>query len=214
MVSGIIGKKIGMTQIFTDDGTMVPVTAIEAGPCVVTQVKSVDVDGYKSVQLGFEESKRLNKPEKGHLKKLGSFRHLREFKHQDTAGIELGQKVNIDILQPGDIVDIVGISKGRGFAGVVKRHGFSGGPKTHGQSDRHRAPGSIGGGTDPGRVFKGQRMAGHMGNVRVTVRNLKVIKSDPDRNLLLIRGAVPGAPNGLLMIKKVGGKGSSANMET
>jgi len=202
MVSGILGKKIGATQIFAEDGAVVPVTAIEAGPCTVTQVKSMDSDGYNAVQLGFGESKRLNKPERGHLKKLGAFRHLREFRSEDIAGIEPGQKVSIDIFQPGDIVDVVGTSKGRGFAGVVKRHGFSGGPKTHGQSDRHRAPGSIGGGTDPGMVWKGLRMAGHMGNARVTVRNLKVIKADPDRNLLLVRGAVPGARNGLLIIKK------------
>ncbi|MCL0041160.1 50S ribosomal protein L3 [Dehalococcoidia bacterium] len=202
MVPGILGKKIGMTQIFAEDGTVVPVTAIEAGPCMVTQVKSMDTDGYNAVQLGFGESRRLNRPETGHLKKLGAFRHLREFRLEDTAAIKPGQKVSVDIFQSGDIVDVVGTSKGRGFAGVVKRHHFGGGPKTHGQSDRHRAPGSIGGGTDPGKVFKGQRMAGHMGNARVTVRNLKVIKSDPDRNLLLVRGAVPGARNGLLIIKK------------
>jgi large subunit ribosomal protein L3 len=202
MISGILGKKIGMTQIFAEGGAAVPVTAIEAGPCTVTLVKSTDTDGYNAVQLGFGESKRLNKPERGHLKKLGAFRHLREFRSEDVTGIEPGQKVSIDIFQPGDVVDVVGTSKGRGFAGGVKRHGFSGGPKTHGQSDRHRAPGSIGGGTDPGRVWKGLRMAGHMGNARVTVRNLKVIKSDPDRNLLLVRGAVPGARNGLLIIKK------------
>jgi large subunit ribosomal protein L3 len=202
MIRGILGKKIGMTQIFAEGGEMVPVTAIEAGPCTVTLVKSTDTDGYNAVQLGFGESKRLNKPERGHLKKLGAFRHLREFRSEDITGIEPGQKVSIDIFQPGDIVDVAGTSKGRGFAGVVKRHGFSGGSKTHGQSDRHRAPGSIGGGTDPGRIWKGLRMAGHMGNARVTVRNLKVIKSDPDRNLLLVRGTVPGARNGLLIIKK------------
>ncbi|MBT9165545.1 MAG: 50S ribosomal protein L3 [Chloroflexi bacterium] len=202
MVFGILGKKIGMTQTFTEDGVVVPVTAIEAGPCMVTQVKSLDTDGYNAVQLGFGESRRLNRPERGHLKKLGAFRHLREFRLEDIAAIEPGQKVSVDIFQSGDIVDVVGTSKGRGFAGVVKRHHFSGGPKTHGQTDRHRAPGSVGGGTDPGKVWKGQRMAGHMGNARVTARNLKVILADPDRNLLLVRGAVPGAKNGLLIIKK------------
>ncbi len=169
---------------------------------MVTQVKSLDTDGYNAVQLGFGESRRLNRPERGHLKKLGAFRHLREFRLEDIAAIEPGQKVSVDIFQSGDIVDVVGTSKGRGFAGVVKRHHFSGGPKTHGQTDRHRAPGSVGGGTDPGKVWKGQRMAGHMGNARVTARNLKVILADPDRNLLLVRGAVPGAKNGLLIIKK------------
>ncbi|MBT9148596.1 MAG: 50S ribosomal protein L3 [Dehalococcoidia bacterium] len=202
MFSGILGKKIGMTQIFAEDGTVVPVTAIEAGPCMVTQVKSMDTDGYNAVQLGFGESRRLNRPEMGHLKKLGAFRHLREFRFEDISAIAPGQKVNADIFQSGDIVDVIGTSKGRGFAGVVKRHHFSGGPKTHGQSDRHRAPGSVGSGTDPGKVWKGQRMAGHMGNAWVTVRNLKVIMADPDRNLLLVRGAVPGARNGLLIIKK------------
>lgn len=202
MISGILGKKIGMTQIFAEDGTVVPVTAIEAGPCKVTQVKGKDVDGYNAIQLGFGESKRLNKPEKGHLKGIGAFRHLGEFRAEDVVGIEPGQNVGVDIFQPGDIVDVVGTSKGRGFAGVVKRHHFAGGSKTHGQSDRHRAPGSIGGGTDPGKVWKGQRMAGHMGNVRVTVKHLRVIQADRDRNILLLRGAVPGARNGLLIIKK------------
>ena len=202
MVSGILGKKIGMTQIFAEGGTMVSVTAIEAGPCTVTQIKSVDKEGYNAVQLGFGESKRLNKPERGHLKKFGAFKHLRELISEDISEIEIGQKVSVDVFQPGDIVDVVGTSKGRGFAGVVKRHHFAGGPKTHGQSDRHRAPGSVGGGTSPGKVFKGQRMAGHMGNARVTVKNLKVVKADPDRNLLLVRGAVPGARNGLLIINK------------
>ncbi len=202
MVSGILGKKIGMTQLFADDGAVVQVTAIEAGPCTVTQVKTLQKEGYNAVQIGFEESKRLNKPEKGHLKKLGAFRHLRELPMADVSGIEPGQKVSVDIFQPGDVINVIGTSKGRGFAGNVKRHGFSGGPKTHGQSDRHRAPGSVGGGTTPGKVWKGQRMAGHMGNVRVTVRNLKVVKADPDRNLLLVKGAVPGSRNGLLIIKK------------
>lgn len=202
MISGILGKKIGMTQIFTEDGTTVPVTAIEAGPCCVTQIKSMDKEGYNAIQLGFEESKRLNKPEKGHLRKLGSFKHLRELKTKDISGIELGQKVAVDVFQPGENIDVIGTSKGKGFAGVVKRHHFAGGPKTHGQSDRHRAPGSVGGGTTPGKVFKGQRMAGHMGNARVTVKKLQVVKVDVDRNLLLVRGAVPGARNGLLIIQK------------
>ncbi len=203
MVIGMIGKKIGMTQIFTEDGVVVPVTAIEAGPCTVTQIKTEEKEGYNAVQLGFCESKRLNKPEKGHLKDLGSFKHLREFRMDDVSEVELGEKVTVEMFEPGERVDVVGTSKGRGFAGVVKRHGFAGGPKTHGQKDRHRAPGSVGGGTYPGKTWKGQRMAGHMGNDRITVQKLEVVQANPDRNLLLIKGAIPGARNGLLLIEKV-----------
>ncbi len=202
MVNGILGKKIGMTQIFTEDGTVVPVTAIEAGPCTVIQIKTKEKEGYNAVQLGFGEAKRLNEPEKGHLKKLGSFKHLREFKMNDVSEVELGQKVTVEIFEPGERINVIGTSKGRGFAGVVKRHGFAGGPKTHGQKDRHRAPGSVGGGTYPGKTWKGQRMAGHMGNARVTVKKLEVVQANPDRNLLLIRGAVPGHRNGLVLIEK------------
>ena len=202
MLSGLIGRKIGMTQVFTEGGTVEAVTAIEAGPCTVTQIKSVDKEGYNAVQLGFGEAKRLNSPERGHLGKLGLFKHLREFRVEDTSDIELGHRIDVSLFQPGDLVDVIGVSKGKGFAGTVKRHHFAGGPKTHGQSDRHRAPGSIGAGTDPGRVLKGQKMAGHMGNRRVTVKRIKVVKADPDRNLLLVGGAVPGARNGLLEIRK------------
>lgn len=203
MVIGILGKKIGMTQVFMEDGTVVPVTAIEAGPCVVTQIKSAEKEGYNAVQLGFGETKRLNKPEKGHLKKLGSFKHLREFPLGDASEAELGQKITVEMFEAGENVSVVGTSKGRGFAGVVKRHGFAGGPKTHGQQDRHRAPGSVGGGTSPGKTWKGQRMAGHMGNERVTAKGLKVVQTNVDRNLLMVKGAVPGARNGLLLITKV-----------
>jgi len=202
MISGLIGRKIGMTQIFVEDGTMQSVTVIEAGPCTVTQIKIADKEGYDSVQVGFGLAKRLNSAEKGHLGKLGSFKHLKEFRVNDTSGIELGYQVDVGLFQPGDLVDVRGISKGRGFAGTVKRYHFAGGPKTHGQSDRHRAPGSIGAGTDPGRVLKGQKMAGHMGNQRVTVKRLRVIKTDPERNLLFVKGAAPGAVNGLLEIRK------------
>lgn len=202
MLSGLIGRKIGMTQVFTEGGTVEAVTAIEAGPCTVTQIKSVDKEGYNAVQLGFGEAKRLNSPERGHLGKLGLFKHLREFRVEDTSDIELGHRIDVSLFQPGDLVDVIGVSKGKGFAGTVKRHHFAGGPKTHGQSDRHRAPGSIGAGTDPGRVLKGHKMAGHMGNRRVTVKRIKVVKADPDRNLLLVGGAVPGARNGLLEIRK------------
>ena len=204
MIRGLIGRKIGMTQVFTEGGTVEPVTAIEAGPCVVTQIKTPAKEGYSAVQLGFSETKRLNAPERGHLGKLGLFRHLREFRVADTSGIELGHRVDVSLFQPGDAVEVTGISKGRGFAGGVKRYHFGGGPKTHGQSDRHRAPGSVGSGTDPGRVLKGLKMAGHMGNQRVTVKRLQVVKADLDRNLLLVRGAVPGARNGLLEIRKIG----------
>ncbi len=204
--NGIIGRKLGMTQVFDDAGNLQAVTAIEAGPCFVCQVKTRSRDGYDAVQLGFSETKRLNAPEKGHLKGAGrELRHLREFRIEGPESVEIGQRVDVGIFEAGDRVDVVGTSKGRGFAGVVKRHHFGGGPKTHGQSDRLRAPGSIGGTTFPGRVFKGTRMAGHMGSERVSVRNLKVIQADAGRNLLLIGGAVPGATNGLLIIRKSGG---------
>ena len=202
MVEGIIGRKIGMTQVFSEDGRVEPVTAIEAGPCFVSQIKMVKKDGYDAVQLGFGQAKRLNSPQKGHLKKVGMLKHLREFKAADIDSIEVGHRVGVDMFKVGDLVDISGTSKGRGFAGGVKRYHFAGGPKTHGQSDRHRAPGSIGAGTSPGRVWKGLRMAGHMGNRRVTVRKLKVVEADPERNLLLVRGAVPGSRKGLLTITK------------
>ena len=205
MVEGIIGRKISMTQVFGQDGRVDSVTAIEAGPCFVIQIKRVQKEGYDAVQLGFGEAKRLNQPLKGHLKKLGMLKYLREFKTSDIESIEIGHKVDVSIFKAGDVVDVSGISKGKGFAGVVKRYHFGGGPKTHGQSDRHRAPGSIGATTTPGRVLKGQRMAGHMGNERVTVRRLKVVAADPERNLLLVRGAVPGARNGLVTIRKSSG---------
>jgi len=201
MFPGIIGRKIGMTQLFREDGEIV-VTAIEAGPCFVTQVKTKEKDGYNAIQLGFGEAKRLNSPERGHLKGIGLLKHLREFRVEDVSSFTPGQKVDVDIFKPGDLVDVTGTSKGRGFAGVVKRHHFAGGPKTHGQSDRHRAPGSVGATTFPGRVLKGMRMAGHMGNARVTVRNLRVVDVDPARHLLLVEGAVPGGRNGLLLIRK------------
>ena len=206
MVQGIIGKKLGMGQVFGDKGKAEAVTAIEAGPCIVTQVKTTDKEGYNAAQLGFGQAKRLNSPQRGHLKELGQFEYLREFRVADTEAIKVGDKVDVGLFKEGDLVDVTGVSKGKGFAGVVKRHHFAGGPKTHGQSDRHRAPGSIGATTSPGRVLKGMRMAGHMGNSRVTVRHLEVYKADPERNLLLVKGAVPGARNGLLLIEKLGGK--------
>ena len=203
MIQGMIGRKIGMTQIFRDDGE-IAVSAIEVGPCFVTQVKTEANDGYNAVQLGFGETKRLNSPRKGHLKDVGQFRYLREFKVEDVKSAKVGQKVDVGMFKAGDLVDVIGVSKGKSFAGVVKRHHFAGGPKTHGQSDRHRAPGSIGATTSPGRVIKGLRMAGHMGHERVTVRNLEVIEADSSRHLLLVKGAVPGASGGLLLIEKAG----------
>jgi large subunit ribosomal protein L3 len=204
MVEGIIGKKLGMTQIFRDDGKAEAVTAIEAGPCVVIQVKTAAKEGYNAVQLGFGETKRLTSPQRGHLKELGQFRYLREFRVDDTKNIAVGDKVGVSLFKEGDVVDVTGVSKSKGFAGVVKRYGFAGGPKTHGQSDRERHPGSIGSTTFPGRVWKGLRMAGRMGGERVTARHLEVFKADADRNLLLVKGAVPGNRNGLLLIRKSG----------
>jgi len=206
MFPGFIGKKIGMTQLFRENGETFAVTAIEAGPSLVTQVKSRDKDGYDAIQVGLLEKglkeSRLTAPQKGHLRDLEPVRYLHEFRADDVGSVRRGDKVDVGFLKAGDLVDITGFSKGRGFAGVVKRHHFAGGPKTHGQTDRHRAPGSIGSTTFPGRVLKGKRMAGHMGDSRVTVRNLEVVQVDPERNLLLVKGAVPGARGRLLFIEK------------
>jgi len=275
MLNALLGRKVGMTQVFGPNGTVIPVTVIEAGPCIVTQIKTVANDGYEAVQIGFEQTtlKNVTRPALGHLghslpllraqrrrlqayqqeqraksktqsataegseqaettsedapekkdkqiekllrvqekrqrrpgPELGPFKVLREVELQSGVAsekIELGKQFDASLFTAGESVDIVGTSKGKGFQGGVKRHGFAGGPKTHGQSDRTRAPGSIGSGTTPGRVLKGTRMAGHMGNVRVTAKKLQVIQSDPERNLLLVKGSVPGANGGLLMIKK------------
>ncbi len=202
MVRGLIGRKLGMTQIFNDEGLAVPVTVIEAGPCVVTQIRTEEKDGYEAVQLGFGIAKKLNKPQQGHVKASGhQVKTLREVKADDYSSIEVGQVFTADTFAAGDLIDVSGTSKGRGFQGGMKRHGFSGGPKTHGQSDRARAPGSIGASATPGRVLKGMRMAGHMGHERVTVQNLKVIRVDTDRNLLLVEGSVPGPKQGELLIR-------------
>ena len=205
MNKGIIGKKIAMTRFFDETGNSVAATLIEAGPCVVVQVKTSETDGYRSVQLGFMEQKekRITKPLMGHFKRANVTPHkiLKEFR--DLEGdFKEGDQIRVDIFEAGEQVKIVGFSKGKGFAGVVKRHGFRGGPKTHGQSDRLRAPGSIGQSAYPKRVFKGIRMAGRMGNSKTTVRNLKVLKIFPDRNLLLIEGGVPGARNSILEIRR------------
>ncbi len=206
-MKAILGKKVGMMQIFNEQGEAVPVTVIEAGPCYVTQIKTSEQDGYYAVQLGFGEVKprRISGGEKGHLKrsKLPPLRHLREFRFRESKeGIEEGQRILADVFEEGDWVDVVGVSKGRGFTGVVKRYGFRGGPKTHGQSDRHRAPGSIGGTTHVSRVWKGTRMSGRMGGVRVSAQNLRVELVDPERNLLAVQGSVPGARGGLVIIKQ------------
>jgi large subunit ribosomal protein L3 len=204
-IHGLIGKKIGTTQVFRDDGRTDAVTVVEAGPCTVTQIKTEESDGYVGVQLGFEPMKQLNKPEAGHLKGVnGNFRVLREFGVDDVFEVELGEQIDASLFGAGDLVDATARAKGRGFQGGVKRYNFRGGPKTHGQSDRHRAPGSIGAGTTPGKVLKGQKMAGHMGNNRVTVRKLEVVEADASRNLLFIKGAVPGSRNSLVLIKKSG----------
>lgn len=261
MLSGLLGRKVGMTQVFGPNGTVIPVTVIEAGPCIVTQIKTVAHDGYEAVQIGFEQAhiKSVTRPQLGHMghklpllkaqrkrlqeyqqkrgkkeaseeeaseqqdkgitrllgiqenrqrrpgPELGPFKVLREVQLQRGASleeVELGKTFDAGLFRVGEAVDIVGTSKGKGFQGGVKRHGFSGGPKTHGQSDRHRAPGSIGSGTTPGRVLKGTRMAGRMGNARVTMKKLQIVQADPERNLLLVKGSVPGANGGLLMIKK------------
>jgi len=276
MLNGLLGRKVGMTQVFGPNGAAIPVTVIEAGPCIVTQIKTAAHDGYEAVQIGFEQTtlKNVTRPALGHLghklpllkaqrkrlqtyqqaqrgkakketteegaqteaaaesattetkdkqiqkllkvqenrqrrpgPELGPFKILREVSLQEgvaTEGLELGAKFDASLFKVGESVDIIGTSKGKGFQGGVKRHGFSGGPKTHGQSDRTRAPGSIGSGTTPGRVLKGTRMAGHMGHVRVTAKKLQVIQADAERNLLLVKGSVPGANGGLLMIRKYG----------
>ena len=204
MLQGFLGKKIGMTQIFREDGKVVPVTVIEAGPCVVTQVKTKETDGYEAVQLGYGYVKRRNKPQAGHLKNSRLSRYLREVATNDTSEFAVGQTIGVDIFETGEKVDVIGTSKGRGFAGVMKRWNFGGGPRTHGQSDRARAPGSIGGGTTPGKVYKGLKMGGHMGNRRITVKALEIIEIDAERNLLMIKGGIPGATNSLIQIRRNG----------
>ncbi len=203
MNKGLIGKKLGMTQVFSLDGA-VPVTAIQAGPCTVIQKKSAKSDGYEALQLGFgrKKAKNVTKPLQGHFKKAdkGIFQVLREFRVDSTETYEVGKEITVDIFEVGDFVDIIGVSKGKGFAGAVKRHGFKGGRMTHG-SMFHRAPGSIGASADPSRVFKGKKLPGHLGDRRVTVQNLQIFGVRPEKNLLLVKGAVPGCTNGILLIR-------------
>ena len=202
MSIGLIGRKRGMTQLFQPDGTMVAVSVLEVAPNMVTRVRTAERDGYTAVQLGTEESKRLTKPEAGQLKDLPKVATIREFRVDSVDGFEVGQTLGLgDLFADGDFVDVTGVSKGKSFAGVIKRHNFARGPKTHG-SDHHRAPGSIGPGTTPGRVYKGLKMAGHMGDQRKTVKKLRVVRADTDHNLLLVKGSLPGPRGSLILVKK------------
>lgn len=202
MIEGVLGRKLGMLQTFDKEGRLRGATVIETGPCLVTQIKTEERDGYTAVQIGFGSAKRTNKPMRGHLKQQGNLRHLREFRVDNPTQHHVGERIGAEMFEEGDLVDVTGISKGRGFAGVVKRYGFAGGPKTHGQSDRDRAPGSIGAGTSPGRVIKGKKMAGHMGTGQATVKSLKVIRVDGAKGVLIVRGAVPGNNGVLVKVRK------------
>jgi large subunit ribosomal protein L3 len=215
MSIGILGKKLGMSQFFDDEGRAVPVTVIEAGPCRITQVKTPDSDGYSAVQVGFGDvrEKLVTQPAKGHLKKSGEdlLRHLKEYRVDSTDGVELGSSVTVDAFEPGQKVDVSGDTMGRGFSGYQKRHGFSRGPMTHG-SKNHREPGSTGAGTTPGRIYPGKRMAGRYGGTKTTVKGLVVLKVDSERNLLVVKGSVPGKPGALLSIRpavRVGAKATA-----
>lgn len=202
MSIGLIGRKVGMTQLFAEDGTIVPVSVIAVEPNTVTALRTDERDGYRAVQLGTGTARKLTKPRLGQLKDLPRVRDVREFRIDDTSEYEVGQVVDISLFDAGDTVDVTGVSKGKGFAGTIKRHHFRRGPETHG-SDSHRAPGSIGGGTYPGKVFKGTGMAGRMGNQRTTIKKLTVVRTDLERQLLLIKGSIPGARNGLVLVRKV-----------
>ena len=199
-MKGIIGKKIGMTQTFSEKGEVQPVTLVQAGPCVITQIKTKSNDGYNAIQIGYETVKKANKPTSGHLQRTGNYKYLREIRVEELDELQVGQLLNVQMFSIGEIIRVTANSKGRGFAGGMKRHGFHGGPKTHGQSDRWRAPGSVGAGSTPGRVFKGKRMAGHYGNETITTRGLEVVSVDLENNILSIKGAVPGARDTLVMV--------------
>lgn len=204
MKKGLIGKKVGMTQIFDEKGMIIPVTVIEAGPCVVSQVKTVETDGYNAVQLGFGEVKdhKVNKPKAGHFAKANveAKRHLREFRLEDVSNVKVGDEVKADTFEQGEKIDVQGISKGKGFQGVIKRHGQHRGPMGHG-SMYHRRPGSMGSTSTPGRVFKGKKLPGHMGVQKITIQNLEIIKVDMDKNVLLVKGSVPGPKGAILKLK-------------
>jgi len=208
MIQGLLGRKLGMTRLFDENGVVTASTLVEAGPCFVTQLRTPERDGYLAVQLGFGDKPRPKSPEKGHLKAAGldqktGLRALREVPADSLEDVELGARVDASMFAAGEVVDVIGTSKGRGFAGVMKRHNFRGGPKTHGQSDRWRHSGSVGSGTTPGRTFKNMRMAGHLGDARVTVKNLRILSVDPERNIVALRGAIPGPKGGLVMIRKL-----------
>jgi large subunit ribosomal protein L3 len=204
-MKGILGKKIGMTQIFTEEGKVVPVTVVEAGPMNVVQVKTTDIDGYNAVQVGYSDikEKKVNKPIKGHFSKaqVDFKKHLVEFRTEDASNFNIGDELKVDLFEAGDMIDVSGVSKGKGFQGVIKRHGQSRGPETHG-SKYHRRPGSMGASSDPSRVFKGKKLPGHMGHKKVTIQNLEIVKIDTENNLLLVKGAIPGPKGGLLTIKE------------
>ena len=202
MDSGLIGRKVGMTQVFQDDGTMVAVSVLAIEPNTVTRLRTTERDGYTAVQIGTDVVRKLSKPEAGQLKDLPKVSTIREFRVDSVDDLTVGQTISLeDLFAAGDLVDVTGVSKGKGFAGHIKRHHFKRGPKTHG-SDHHRAPGSIGPGTTPGRVYRGLKMAGHMGDERVTIKKVRVIGTDPKRNLLLVKGSLPGARGGLILVKK------------
>ncbi len=200
---GILGRKVGMTQVFDENGRAVPITVVEAGPCRIAQVKTPERDGYSAIQLSYGPGRRTTKPMAGHFAKAGiePARHLVELRVDDTSDFELGAEIRSDVFDTGELVDVIGVTKGKGFAGVMKRHNFKGLSASHGTERKHRSPGSIGACATPARVFKGTRMAGQLGHSRVTTLNLRVVKADPERNLLLIRGAVPGPNGGLVMIR-------------
>jgi large subunit ribosomal protein L3 len=201
MSIGLIGRKVGMTQVFQADGTMIPVSVVAVGPNTVTRLRTPERDGYTAVQLGIEPSKKLTRPEAGQLKELPKVAVIREFRLEDVSEYSVGQTLDVNLFAVGDTIHVTGTSKGKGFAGNIKRNNFRRGPKTHG-SDHHRAPGSIGPGTTPGRVYRGMKMAGHMGDERVTVKKLRVVRVDPERNLLLVKGSVPGAAHALVLVRK------------
>jgi large subunit ribosomal protein L3 len=201
MSIGLIGRKLGMTSVFQADGTMVPVSVVAVEPNTVTRLRTTERDGYTAVQLGIEPSRRLSKPEAGQLGDLPKVATIREFRVESVDDYEVGQTLDVSLFAEGDLVDVTGVSKGKGFAGHIKRHHFKRGPKTHG-SDHHREPGSIGPGTTPGRVYKGMRMAGHLGDQQATTKKLRVVRTDPERNLVLVKGTLPGARNALILLKK------------
>ncbi|MCX7618713.1 50S ribosomal protein L3 [Tepidiforma sp.] len=203
-IEGMLGRKLGTTQVFDEQGRLRGVTAVEVGPCYVTLIRTPEKDGYAAIQVGYQEDRRLNRPETGHLRAAGGLklRHLAEFRTDGSTAYTLGDRLGVDLFEVGGRVDVTATSKGRGYQGGVRRHGFRGGPRTHGQSDRHRAPGSIGSGTTPGRVLKGTRMAGHMGAERVTVRNLEVVSRNDEAGVIFVAGSVPGPKGGLVRIRK------------